>query len=237
MSLRARLRRAALMLPLLPYYRAAAIGGGPVRRIALWGRYKRLADAVDELGDDLLILDIGCGDGPVSRMLAKRHRIVGVDLDEDALREFSRYGLAVVADARQLPFDDGVFDVVMIGQAIHGVPLDPVFAELARVTRSGGRLVIERAMAVDFSLWPVMVYWGLRKRIPGRFRLRTPWGRELWRTLRGALERSGFEVTGREPLEFTTGPFYSRRLERRLEVVTETFPRLASQQLIRARRR
>jgi len=236
MSMRAHLRRLSLMLPVTPYYRAAAIGGGPVRRLAVWDRYARLAAAVDALGDDLLVLDVGCGDGPVTRMLAERHRIVGVDLDEEALRSFSRYGLAVVADARQLPFDDGVFDVVMIGQAIHGVPLDPVFAELARVARSGGHIVIERAMAIDFSIWPLMTYWGLRKRVPGRFRLRTPWGRELWRTLRGALERNGFEVIEREPLEMSTGPLYSRRLDARLAAVAEEFPRFASQQLITGRR-
>jgi SAM-dependent methyltransferase len=231
-----RLRRVALALPLTPYYRTAAVGGGPVRRLAAWDRYGRLAEAVDALGDDLLVLDVGCGAGPAARMLARRHRIVGVDLDAEALREFSRYGLATVADARALPFDDATFDVVMVGQAIHGVALDPVFAELARVLRPRGHIVLERAMAVDFSLWPLMAYWGLRKRLPGRYRLRTPWGRELWRTLRAALERSGFEVISRTGLEISTGPFYTRRLDRRLRDASDTFPRVASQQLIVARR-
>ncbi len=208
-----------------------------MRRLAVWDRHRRVAAAIDALGDDLLVLDVGCGEGPVARMLAQRHRFVGVDIDTAALESFSRYGLAVVADARALPFCDGCFDVVALSQAIHGVPLDPVFAELARVTRPGGHLVIERAMAIDFSLWPLMTYWGLRKRLPGRMRLRTPWGRERWRTLRSSLERNGFDVVRREGLEISTGPLFTRSRDRRLATAAEAFPRLASQQLIVARRR
>jgi SAM-dependent methyltransferase len=236
MKVTERLRRVAITTPVTPYYRAGAIGGGPVRRLAAWDRYARLAKAVDTLGEDLLVLDVGCGEGPMARMLAQRHRLVGVDLDERALSDFSRYGLAVVADSRALPFEDSVFDVVALGQAIHGVPLDPVFSELARVTKPNGYIVLERAMAIDFSLWPLMAYWGLRKRLPGRLRLRSPWGRELWRTLRDALTRNGFEIIRREGLEISTGPLYSRELDRRLAEVADALPRLASQQLIVARR-
>jgi SAM-dependent methyltransferase len=221
----------------LPLYRSAAAPFAPVRLLAAWRRYERLAEEVDALGDDQLVLDVGCGQGEVARMIAGRHRIVGVDIDAAALETFSRYGLGVIADARELPFEDGTFDTVVCGQSLNNMHEEAVIPELARVVRRGGHLVIEQGMLGDVSLWPLLAYWGVRRRLPGRWRMTFSATRRPWRTLDQLLVDAGFEVVRRIPLEISTGPLTSRRLERAQEGVATTLPKLASQQLIIAVRR
>lgn len=217
---------------LLPLYRGAAAPFAPVRLLAAWRRYERLAEEVDALGEDQLVLDVGCGRGEVARMLAPRHRIVGIDIDVDALRVFSRYGLGVIADARDLPFADGTFDAVVCGQSLTCMDESAVIPELARVVKHGGHLVIEQGMLADISIWPLLVYWGMRRRLPGRLRMTFPARRRPWRTIERLLRRSGFRVVRRVPLEVSTGPLTSLRLDRAQEVVAACLPKAASQQLV-----
>lgn len=216
----------------LPVYRGAAAPFAPARLIPMWRRYERLAAEIDVIGSDQLVLDVGCGRGEVARMIARHQRIVGVDLDVDALRSFSRYGLGVVADARDLPFADGTFDVVVCGQSLTCMDEEAVVPELARVIRPGGHLVLEQGMLADVSLWPLLSYWGVRRRLPGRWRLTFPARRRPWRIVERLLRRSGFRVVRRVPLEVSTGPLASRRLDRAQASVASAFPRLASQQLV-----
>lgn len=220
-----------------PLYRSAAAPFAPVRLLAAWRRYERLAEEVDSLGDDQLVLDVGCGRGEVARMIAGHHRIVGVDIDVDALETFSRYGLGVIADARALPFADGTFDTVVCGQSLTCMDEEAVIPELARVVRRGGHLVIEHGMLGDVSLWPLLAYWSVRRRLPRRWRMSFPAKRRPWRTVERLLGDAGFDVVRRIPLEVSTGPLTSRRLERAQEGVVNGLPKLASQQLIVAVRR
>lgn len=221
---------------LTPTYRGAAMSLGPARRFAAWERYRRLAAEVDALGADLLVLDVGCGDGPVMRLLAPRHRLVGLDLDPVAVSAAARYGLAVVGDACALPFDDATFDVVVLGQALDKIPLEPAVREIGRVVRPGGRVILEVGTWFDVSLWPNLAYWAVRRRLPGRLRMTAPLRRDRWRTLRETLASHGLRVVRREGLEVSTGPFYDEARERRFAEVSRELPTLASQQLIVAER-
>lgn len=97
------------------------------------------------------VLEIGAGAAQCSRWLVSQ----GVDavatdvapgMVEAAAELDARTGIAVparVADARDLPFDDGAFDVVFTAfGAIPFVPdADRVHREVARVLRDGGRWV------------------------------------------------------------------------------------------------
>lgn len=219
------------------YYEAGAMALSPARMIAAWKRYERTAAAVDTLGEDLLVLDVGCGPGQVARMVAANHRVVGVDIAPEPLHEFAQFGFAVLGDALALPFDDATFDVALCGQTLYHLPYERALGELARVVRPGGHLVLEQGMRVDVSLWPLLAYWSVRRRAPGRFRLPYESGRPSWRSLRRALANSGFTVERREGLEISTGPLYDRARDRRLDVVADEFASVSSQQLIVARRR
>jgi len=130
------------------------------------GKFAVWADLLDrlELKGDERLLDIGCGRGAVLLMAAERlprGRAVGIDLwsttDQSGNAEqVTRQNAALegvaqrvelhTADMRQLPFDDGSFDVVVSSLAIHNVPgageRARALREAARVLKKGGKLAI-----------------------------------------------------------------------------------------------
>ena len=88
------------------------------------------------------LLEVGCGTGLYLRELQRlAGLVVGVDFSEGMLRKAR--GLLVLADAEHLPFRDGVFDQVLSITALQNFP-EPLraLAEMNRVLRSGGRLVL-----------------------------------------------------------------------------------------------
>ncbi|TMA25579.1 MAG: class I SAM-dependent methyltransferase [Deltaproteobacteria bacterium] len=107
-------------------------------------------------------LDVGCGTGEITERLAEMFpgaSLVGVDLEESHLERArarcARFGARVRferGDALALPFRGGEFDLVVNRHMLQAVP-DPARAvsEMARVTRSGGRLHL---IAEDYGmLW------------------------------------------------------------------------------------
>jgi 2-polyprenyl-3-methyl-5-hydroxy-6-metoxy-1,4-benzoquinol methylase len=97
------------------------------------------------------VLDAGCGEGYLSRLLAKRGaEVVGVDTNVELIKaarqEATRLGLAVdhlVADTGALPIEFvGGFDVVVLNHVVNDLEDPaPTFLEAARVLRPGGRVV------------------------------------------------------------------------------------------------
>ena len=92
------------------------------------------------------VLEIGCGRGhgtSALRTLLAPHRLVGIDIDREALLDV-RGAEVHVADVRALPFLDASFDLVFdFGTLWHiARPLDAL-REIARVLRPGGRFVHE----------------------------------------------------------------------------------------------
>jgi ubiquinone/menaquinone biosynthesis C-methylase UbiE len=101
------------------------------------------------------LLDVGCGTGRTLAQLAGAHpdlKLYGLDLSPFYVQE-ARETLADVADvslvaenAEQMPFADALFDVVTSVYLFHELPKRArrrVFAEMYRVLRPGGLLVIE----------------------------------------------------------------------------------------------
>jgi len=92
-------------------------------------------------------LDAACGTGRHSAYLASLgHTVISVDSSAAMLERARKKvpdGEFHEADLRQLPLPDDHVDLVVCGLAVMHVPdLAPVFAELVRVLRPGGNLVI-----------------------------------------------------------------------------------------------
>jgi SAM-dependent methyltransferase len=104
-----------------------------------------------KLSGDERVLDVACGSGNTTIPAARSGaRVTGLDITPELLeagrRKASEAGVEidwVEGDAQQLPFEDGSFDVVT---SLLGVMFAPdhkrAAAELARVLRPGGRLVL-----------------------------------------------------------------------------------------------
>ncbi len=92
-------------------------------------------------------LDAACGTGRHARYLADRgHDVLGVDVSPTMLgRAAQRVPEATLleGDLCEIPAPDGHFDVAVCGLALsHLADVRPGVAELARVLKPGGRLVI-----------------------------------------------------------------------------------------------
>lgn len=118
-------------------------------------RYRRNAGFVAELGMpvvDLLalkagerILDLGCGEGALTRKLAALGcDVVGVDASADQIRKARDEGLdAHVADGQNLTFD-AQFDAVFTNAALHWMKdAAAVVSGVRRALKPGGRFVGE----------------------------------------------------------------------------------------------
>ena len=100
-------------------------------------------------------LDVGTGAGALAIALAPLVReVVGLDPVPELL-ELARERAAqntefVEGDGTALPFPDGDFDLTGTHRTLHHVALpDLVVAELARVTRPGGRVLVVDQLAPD----------------------------------------------------------------------------------------
>jgi SAM-dependent methyltransferase len=135
------------------------------------------------------LLDVGCGNGWSSYILAKSgYNVVGVDLNPDAFEPSPFPSLSFEkGSVLDIPFPAGSFDVVAGNQMIEHVP-DPELAltEMLRVTKPGGTVSIVSpnilSMLASFRgmMWYVWRNRPLRTilfRSPGM--PRHPWGNTL----------------------------------------------------------
>src|SRR6476660_8531940 len=106
------------------------------------------------------ILDAGCGAGPLLAALRDRGAIVtGIDKSAGML-ELARRRLGDDADllvaelGSPLPFPDGTFDDITASLVLHYLEdWGPALAELRRVLKPGGRLIVSVNHPFTENLW------------------------------------------------------------------------------------
>lgn len=109
---------------------------------------KKVVDMA-ELADGDFVLEVGCGTGFTTTEIVRRvgeENVVAVDLTpEQMMKAVMRFGNSnfVLGDAENLPFKDNSFDAAISAGSIEYWPHPQRgIEEMARVTKSGGRVVI-----------------------------------------------------------------------------------------------
>ncbi|MFI6177250.1 class I SAM-dependent methyltransferase [Nonomuraea sp. NPDC051191] len=170
--------------------------------------------AMLELAGDVTgrrVLDAGCGSGPLFAELRDRGAVVtGVDASAGML-ELARRRLGADADLRvadlgsPLPLPDGEFDDVIASLVLHYLEdWGPALAELRRVLKPGGRLLVSVDHPFVITLVKHMagerpVYFGTRDRVEewtmgGQTARMRFWDRPL-HAMSEAFTEAGFRIS------------------------------------------
>lgn len=134
-------------------------------------------------GREPCILDVGCGTGVTGLSFSREGKVFGVDSSALAVDFAHRRGLPRIAQSvgEGLPFKSGQFDLITSSDVLEHIEDDEaVLAEMARVARPGGLLVIV------VPAFPTL--WSNRdERLQHKRRYRTE-------VLSERVRRAGFEV-------------------------------------------
>ena len=164
-----------------------------------------LCEAADIRADER-VLDVAAGNGNATLAAARRFaQVTSTDyvpalLDSARLRAEAE-GLAVefrIADAENLPFEDGAFDVVL---STFGVMFTPdqrrAVGELLRVVRPGGRIALANWTPTGFI---GQLFATLGKRVPPPPGIRPPslWGTRDWLEATFGREAARLSIASRD---------------------------------------
>ncbi len=196
------------------------------------------------------VLDLGCGDGTLSAVIfggRRRCTLLGLEpdpIDAEAARGSGIYASVHCAPGDSIPEPDQSVDLVFSNSVLEHIPdLEPVLAEVARVTRPGGRFVFTvpseqfHACLSGKGLLPLL--WKMRGRsieqsIDQRLQHHRYWSPDEWIRALRPLGFSSFAIhrylpaaaveawerlsnlTGGLAFELFGGKTQTRRLQRRL---------------------
>lgn len=116
--------------------------------------WKRFTLAMSGVREGQQVLDVASGSGDLAAAFARRvgpaGRVVMTDINEamlqvgrDKLMDLGLFPPLALCDAEKLPFPDDTFDLVSVAFGLRNMThKDLALAEMARVTRPGGRVIV-----------------------------------------------------------------------------------------------
>jgi SAM-dependent methyltransferase len=107
------------------------------------------------LGPDATVLDLGAGTGKLTRALVPRFaRVIAVEPDDAmlaVLQEVVPEAEALAGRGESIPLADGSVDAVFTAEAFHWFASDESIAEIVRVLRPRGALVILWNIGIEYD--------------------------------------------------------------------------------------
>jgi SAM-dependent methyltransferase len=85
------------------------------------------------------VIDLGCGDGSLTNVLAERFEVTGVDSSPIGISHLSHKARGIVASADNVPFADQSFDLVLSSELLEHLTNDrlrSVIREIGRLART-----------------------------------------------------------------------------------------------------
>lgn len=104
------------------------------------------------------ILDAGCGIGTTLKYLAKKHPdafINGLNISEVQIQKchagegIPRNTELLVGSYDNMPYSNGIFDIILFDQSIGYRPLVETYREVARVLAPGGKVIVSDMCQID----------------------------------------------------------------------------------------
>ena len=164
------------------YYRTA---DKYVEKISASGEanYREYVDFIKEFaGQRKNILDLACGSGTTSNMLARDgYKVCGMDISslfmEKAVAKKGPNLKFICGDILKIPFKDETFDCVSICLAIeHLTDIPQALNEMIRVTKTHGRLIIlSPNMLSPFNVLSPVIETIRGKKVNFMFGIDNPW--------------------------------------------------------------
>jgi demethylmenaquinone methyltransferase/2-methoxy-6-polyprenyl-1,4-benzoquinol methylase len=175
--------------------------------------WKAFAVSIARIRPGERVLDVASGSGDLARAFAARGAEVWMsDINgpmlargRDRMLDAGRKAAAVRCDAEHLPFADAYFDCVSVGFGLRNMTRkDAALAEMARVLRPGGRLLVLEFSQVwkplqrPYDLYSFYVLPWLGERVAGdaaayRYLAESIRMHPDQATLAGMMERAGLE--------------------------------------------
>ncbi|MFD7653156.1 class I SAM-dependent methyltransferase [Actinosynnema sp. NPDC059797] len=176
---------------------------------SLINAYYTLPAMIDLAGDvaGRRVLDAGCGSGPLFAALRDRGATVSGFDASTTMVGVARRRLGPDADLRvadlaaPLPYDDGAFDDVVSALVLHYLEdWTAPLAELRRVLRTGGRLIVAVNHPIIYKMidpkadYFATVQWSSEHTFAGRKAVLSNWHRPL-HAMTDAFTAAGFRIS------------------------------------------
>lgn len=195
-------------------------------RIKLIRKYLNLSIKKDKKRSK--ILDIGCANGEMCKDFTEKANIYGIDISKILLKKAEKNGYKTIQldlEKSRLPFKDSDFDVVVSGELIeHIVNTDWLMAEINRVLKKRGKLIVSVPNVNQWIGYIMMAIFDLPPRFSARFR--SLHVRDFtFKTFKACLKEFGFKTT----LCSGTGLFIPLVNRNFFTSLTKIFPRFGSE--------